>query len=188
LQRSSTRSQAARLLRSKKNRVSITCSSLILNSLLRTVGRARVMNKDTEEAAIFIPLLHPGFDRRSQRSSQQRRMFLIPNIAVWLYLNSALESLQEERSGPRSRQELCQSVNAIAERKLQQSGFYDALNSASEQFLVEQSKVHPISHRTISEPEFHVRSAILRPARLNTVASGKAEIYFSDCKTPMRCI
>jgi hypothetical protein len=166
--------------------VSISCTLLILSSLLRTAGRARVVKKDTEEAAIFIPLLHPGFDRRSQQSSTQRRMFLLPNIAVWVYLDSALESLQEERGGPWSRQELCQSVNAIAERKLQESGFYEALNSASEQFLVEQSKAHPISHRINSEPGHHVRSAMLRPAHLSTVASDKAESCFSDCKTPTK--
>jgi hypothetical protein len=184
LQRSSTRSQAMRLLRSKKKEFSQACSLLILNSLVRAAGRARVVSKDSEEEAILIPLLHPGFDRRSQKSSLQRRMFFLPNIAVWVYLDSAMEILQGERSWPWSRQELCQSIIAIAERKLQQSGFYDALNNVSKQFLIDQAKAHPISHRIISEPAHHVRSAILRPFHPNTVTRDKAESCFSECKAP----
>jgi hypothetical protein len=115
-------------------------------------------------------------------------MFFLPNIAVWVYLDSTLKALQKERSRPWSRQELCQSINAIAQRKLQQSGFYDALNSVSEHFLVEQAKAHPISHRINSEPAHDVRSPILRPFHSNTVASDKAECFFSDCKIPTKSV
>ncbi|CAN9434729.1 unnamed protein product [Alternaria alternata] len=159
-----------------------------IENLVRAAGRARVVNRDKQEEAILIPLLHPGFDRRSQQSSLQRRMFFVPNIAVWVYLDSTLKTLQEERSRPWSRQEFCQSINTIAQRKLQQSGFYDALNSVSEQFLVEQAKAHPISHRINSEPAHDVRSPILRPFHSNTVASDKAECCFSDCKIPTKSV
>lgn len=154
---------------------------------MRAVGRAQLINKGLTGEAILIPLLHPGFDKRSQQSPIQRRVYLLPYIAVWVYIDTALGILQNRCSGSWSRRTLCQSIKAVAETKLQEAKFYDVLNYASEQLLIETAKAHPISH-----PKFHKATAeldsctlskMLRPFKPGVIdVLDEVEAHFLDCK------
>jgi hypothetical protein len=104
-------------------------------------------------------------------------------MTVWVYLDIALEAALDSRTSTWSRHEVCQWINEVAERKLQEAGFYEELEQASEQLLMHLAITHPISHKAADESKTHVYSKMLRPFHhSSTDVSDVFEVHFSDCK------
>ncbi|KAF2194207.1 hypothetical protein K469DRAFT_744879 [Zopfia rhizophila CBS 207.26] len=162
-------------------------SNARIDNLIRAAGRAQILDKDSPKEAILIPLLHPGFNRRSQQSPLQRRVFLLTYMAVWVYMDAALELVQGTCGNYWIRHELCQLIMEIAERKLWEANFHNALNSASEQLLAETTKAHPVSHKSEDRSDSCISSNMLRPFQTGIKdISDEVEVHFLNCASHMR--
>ena len=81
-------------------------------------------------AFITIPHIHPGYDSKSTQCVSQRRIYLLTNILTWVYIDTAIDEVTNNRVDLNNRQKLCEVIMSSADTRLTESGFWRAFEGA----------------------------------------------------------
>ncbi len=89
-----------------------------------------------KSAFITIPHIHSEYDSKSTQCVSQRRIYLLTNILTWVYIDTAIDEVANNRVDLNNRQKLCEVIMSSADTRLTESGFWRAFEGAKTELKI----------------------------------------------------